>query len=279
MLKKIKSRWQRSFANYLSMNALHPDHAAELVDRVVKNAIQPHHHSVFWGDRLLTIDKSAGFLSDPAFKKAYDAIRGSHEYDQYESPQTISWRLHTLVWAAKTALSVEGDFVECGVFKGDMSWMISQTVDFAAKQKQFYLYDTFEGFAPQYSSEEDFPDNRAFYHFANECYRDPSLYPAVTARFANRSDIHVIKGIVPDVLQEKSPEKIAFMHIDLNSPAAEIGALEILFPRLSSGGILVFDDYGWKQYHKQKEAEDAFMHKMGYHILELPTGQGLVIKR
>jgi hypothetical protein len=48
---------------------------------------------------------------------------------------------------------------------------------------------------------------------------------------------------------------------------------------VSPGGIVVFDDYGWKVFHRQKEAEDEFMRHMGYEILELPTGQGIVVKR
>jgi len=253
--------------------------AAALVDQVIQEAILPMHRSYYWGDRMLTLDKSAGFLSDPKFKTAFDAIRGSHVYDQYTSPDTISWRLHTLVWAAKNGLNLEGDFVECGVFKGDMSWVISQTVDFASKGKKFYLYDTFDGFSDKYSSPDDYPDNPNFFDFANKHYQDPSLYPYVRNRFSSRSDIKVLKGVVPDILLEDSPEKIAFLHIDLNSPAAEVGALEILFSRMSQGAILVFDDYGWKQFYKLKNAEDAFMHARGYEILELPTGQGMVIKK
>jgi hypothetical protein len=253
--------------------------AAKLVDRTINHAIAPFHDSIFWGDRLLTIDKSAGFLSDPSFREAYDAVRGSHTYDQYSSPQTISWRLHTLVWAAKCGLAVEGDFVECGTFKGDMAWVISKTVDFQSRKKKFYLYDTFDGFSEKYSSDADFPERPCFIDFANSHYRKPEIYPYICDRFKDRPDIKVIKGVVPDVLHQESPEKIAFMHIDLNSPAAEVGALELLFPRMSPGAILVFDDYGWKQFHRQKEAEDEFMRKLGYTILELPTGQGLVVKR
>lgn len=253
--------------------------AANVVDAVLENILKPNHQSVFWGDRLLTIDKSAGFLDDPVFHEAFSAVRGSHAYDQYQSPQTISWRLHTLVWAAKCGLNVEGDFVECGTFKGDMAWVIAKAADFRKQAKRFYLYDTFDGFSDKYSSKDDYPENPAFFDFANKVYKDPSLYPYVRDRFADRDDIEVIKGVVPDVLEEKCPQKIAFLHIDLNSPAAEIGALEILFPRMSSGAILIFDDYGWKLYRKQKEAEDAFMRDLGYEILELPTGQGLVVKR
>jgi hypothetical protein len=45
------------------------------------------------------------------------------------------------------------------------------------------------------------------------------------------------------------------------------------------GGGVVFDDYGWKMFHKQKKAEDDFMHRRAYEILEMPTCQGLVLKR
>ena len=218
-------------------------------------------------------------MQEEQFAKSYRSVRGSHQYDQYTSPQTIAWRLHTLVWAAQNGLNVEGDFVECGVFKADFAWVISQVVDFKSKNKQFYLCDTFNGFSDKYSSAEDFPDNPNFFVFANKCYSDPSLYPYVCERFKDEPSVKVIQGVVPDVLEDNMPEKIAFMHIDLNSAAAEIGALELLFPRRSSGAILVFDDYGWKEYFKQKEAEDAFMHERGYHILELPTGQGMVIKK
>jgi len=295
VLRKLKRKFNKSIASKQNLTLVTEERSfdsvftelkefvkgneAALVDRVIDEVVSPQHHSVFWGDRLLTIDKSAGFLSDPPFRAAYNAVRGSHQYDQYASPNTIAWRLHTLVWAAKSGLALEGDFVECGVFKGDMSWVISQTVDFASRGKRLYLYDTFEGFSDKYSSSEDFPDNPGFLDFAHDCYNDPSIYSYVAGRFRDRKDIKVIKGVVPDVLLQEAPEKIAFLHIDLNSPAAEIGALEILFPRLSPGAILVFDDYGWKQFRKQKEAEDEFMRLLGYEILELPTGQGVVVKR
>ena len=256
-----------------------PEAAVEHFENAIDTAAKPYHHSLFWGDRLLTLDKSAGFLSDQAFNNAFKAIRGSHQYDQYSSPNTISWRLHTLVWAAKSCSMLEGDFVECGTFKGDMAWFITQLVDLNKANKQFYLYDTFNGFSEKYTTDEDYPDSPGFIAYANQFYKDPSLYPYVHDRFKDQNNVHVIKGTVPDMLLQNSPEKIAFMHIDLNSPAAEIGTLELLFPRLVSGGMVVFDDYGWKVFYKQKDAEDEFMNKRDYTILELPTGQGLVVKR
>ena len=58
-----------------------------------------------------------------------------------------------------------------------------------------------------------------------------------------------------------------------------MAALEHLFDRVTKGGIIIFDDYGWSGYVKQKIAEDAFMAARDHYIMELPTGQGLLIKK
>ncbi len=76
----------------------------------------------------------------------------------------------------------------------------------------------------------------------------------------------------------ESPQKIAFMHLDINSAPAEIAALELLFDRIVPGGIIVLDDYGWLAYRAQQQAELNFFAARGIKVLELPTGQGLVVK-
>jgi O-methyltransferase len=42
---------------------------------------------------------------------------------------------------------------------------------------------------------------------------------------------------------------------------------------------MIFDDYGWTGYPAQKDSADEFMQARGHSVLELPTGQGLVVKR
>ena len=252
---------------------------AAFFDRLIDQLLAKDHARVFWGDRLLSLDKSMGFFDDPLFAAAYARIRGSHTYDQYDSPHSIAWRLHTLVWAARNGLKIDGDFVECGVFKGDFAWVVAELTAFANDSKTFYLYDTFAGFVPAYSTPADFPDSPSFLDFAQNIYSAPGIYDSVLQKFAGRQNIRIVRGVLPDALHETAPERIAFLHVDLNSPAAEIGTLEILFDRISPGAAIVFDDYGWHLFRRQKEAEDAFMAERGYQILELPTGQGLAVKR
>src|SRR5690348_2228764 len=90
-----------------------PAARAGFFDRLVASLLPKDHNRIFWGDRLLSLGKSMGFLEDPVFAAAYARIRGSHQYDQYESPHTVAWRLNTLVWAARNGLMLDGDFVEC----------------------------------------------------------------------------------------------------------------------------------------------------------------------
>jgi O-methyltransferase len=242
------------------------------------DSLKTQHLTTSWGDRLLTIDKTAGFKDDPAFHAAFESVKGSHIYDQYSGSDTVAWRLNTLCWAARCALKAGGDFVECGVFKGDFAWVVLQTLGVTNIPK-FFLYDSFEGFSPDYSDATDYPLNPGFLDFANKHYQVPGMYEYVRDRFAGFSNVEVVKGFLPDALALACPERIGFLHVDLNSPRAEVGVLEQLFDRVVPGGVIVFDDYGWKLFEKQKEAEDEFMKARGYEILELPTGQGLVVKR
>jgi len=68
------------------------------------------------------------------------------------------------------------------------------------------------------------------------------------------------------------------MHIDMNNPTAEIGALDALYERVSSGGVILFDDYCWATARAQMLAESAWFAARGLRVLPLPTGQGLFIK-
>lgn len=252
---------------------------AVLFDHVVAAVLAPSHQTLYWGDRLLSLDKAQAFLQDPMFRTCFEAIRGSHLYDQYKQDQTIAWRLHTLVWAARCAIAHAGDFVECGVFKGDMAWVVITLLGDMMADRRFYLYDSFEGFAPDLSRREDYPDNLNFLEFANRVYQEPGLLNSVSARFKDIPNVHIVRGFLPGSLENMMPEKIAFLHIDLNSPAAEIAVLDRLFDRVVPGGLIIFDDYGWHFFRSQREAEDRFMAERGYAVLELPTGQGLVLKR
>lgn len=252
--------------------------SAKFFSAHVRKLVERDHHTSFMGDRMMTLDKIAGFLDDKKFADAYKEIHGIIQYDQYDSSQTIAWRLHTLVWAAQRGARLAGDFVECGVYKGHMAWVVSQMVSLDACDKEFYLYDTYAGFDTRYSSPADFPQSPNTFAQNDAAYKEPGIYESVVARFANQPRVKVIKGVVPDIFDVIEPKQIAFLHVDLNSAVPETHTFERFFDRVSPGGTIVLDDYGWYLHRPQYDAANAFFNARGYEVLELPTGQGLVIK-
>lgn len=219
-----------------------------------------HPVGIFAADNLITINRNLSFLGN---KKFMDAV---NRHCEGPEEAAIIWRMFVQLWAIYNGLHLEGDFVECACYKGITARILCDTIEFNQYQdKKYYLYDLFE-------HTEDMVHHALPEHSQN-------LFEVVKNRFNDYPNVEVIKGFVPDILLENAPEKIAFMNLDLNNAPAEIGALNVLFDRMVPGAVLVLDDYGWYGYRAQKEAEDPWFLKRGYHVLELPTGQGLVIKR
>ena len=53
---------------------------------------------------------------------------------------------------------------------------------------------------------------------------------------------------------------------------------KFIYPRLSSRGVIVADDYGFKTCPGAKQAFKDFFKNLPEPIIELPTGQALIFK-
>jgi len=222
------------------------------------NNIRPQ-DGMYAGDNLFTYHRNLSFLEDDALMRAFN----THATTDVE--KAILWRISTVLWGARNGLRLEGDFVECACYKGTTVRVICDAVNFAKQaDRRYYLYDLFDH------------DPNMSHHAMPE--HSQQLFADTKARFADCPNVTVTQGKVPEVLADVAPEKIAFMHLDLNNADAEVGAMEVLFERMEPGAVLVLDDYGWLAYRAQKLALDPWFEKRGYSVLELPTGQGLVIK-
>ena len=88
------------------------------------------------------------------------------------------------------------------------------------------------------------------------------------------------KGYIPDVFDSSiNPDKISWLHIDLNSSIPTLRCLEFFYDRIENNGVIVFDDYGWKGYEETKEIVDKFLNEKKGSFFQFPTGQGLFIKK
>jgi O-methyltransferase len=227
----------------------------------IQSAINSLHGpaGLYTGDNLFTFHRNLSFLDDRKFVESHNA----HASNQFE--HSSLWRLAVVLWGFRHGLRLEGDFVECACYRGISARVICDTVGFQDfKDRHYYLYDLFDH------------DPNLPHHAMPEHGKD--LFTEVKQRFASFPNVTVTQGAVPEVLADVAPQKIAFMHLDLNNPNAEIGALEVLFDRMVPGAVMVLDDFGWLYYRAQSEVEIPWFAARGYSVLELPTGQGLVIK-
>ncbi len=218
-------------------------------------------------DGLATIH-NCDFIDNEDFIRAY---RAGEQLDSWWGGK-IHWRVHVLFWAVTRAVNLEGDFVECGVNRGGFARSIIEYINFEQiPDKKYYLLDTFEGLVEKYISGEERE------HGVDE-YRYEDSYAEVKKTFADFENVVIVKGAVPDTLEQVKSEKVCFLSIDMNCVAPEIAAADFFWDKLVSGAAIVLDDYGWAKHIVQKRAFDEFAKRKGVTILSLPTGQGLILK-
>ncbi|MFZ6775625.1 TylF/MycF/NovP-related O-methyltransferase [Undibacterium sp. Ji83W] len=237
----------------LKDHSLFMKHIQDAVDQM------EHKVGIFAGDHIFTYNRNLSFLEDEKFMAAFYA----HTSDLAE--QSLIWRYATVCWAAKNGAKLDGDFVEIACYKGTTARIVCDYMDMKNSDRKYFLYDLFE-------HDEKMPHHAMPDH-------SKSLYQQVQEKFSDFPNVCITQGNIPDSLTIAAPEKIAFMHLDINNAQAEIGALDVLFERMVPGAVLILDDYGWVYYREQKLAEDPWFEKLGYQVLELPTGQGMVIKQ
>jgi hypothetical protein len=213
------------------------------------------------------------FMRDPSVCKAYE--RGCRA----ASDCKWHWRVYIGLWAGFTASKLAGDFVECGVNRGFLSSAIMEFLDWDSLNRTFYLLDTFEGVDPRYVSQEDCQCGvieRS--QSALEDCRYVRCAESVKVNFSQWKNTRIIKGSIPETLNQVETQNVAYLHLDMNCSPPEIAAMNFFWDRLVPGAIILLDDYAYLGYESQKHAMDAFGKEKQVMIASLPTGQGLLMK-
>ena len=166
------------------------------------------------------------------------------------------------LWAALQAVQhvsrrqVPGDFVECGVWKGGNLILFGLMAKRLGLDRHVWGYDTFEGMSEPTAADVQYgTDVKAHAEWLSNqkddglntwCY---SPYEEVERNFRNEvgaSKLTLVKGKVEDTLDQPAnvPEQIAILRLDTDWYESTKKELEVLYPRLQKGGVLLIDDYG-----------------------------------
>ncbi|MEO8603991.1 MAG: TylF/MycF/NovP-related O-methyltransferase [bacterium] len=164
---------------------------------------------------------------------------------------------------------VAGAFVECGVWRGGSMMTIALTLlDEQAADRDLYLFDTFAGMTPP--ADRDIRDDGAAAQVILDttprrenqnniwCFATEAEVRRNLARTGYPSDrIHFVKGRVEDTLPYTPELDIALLRLDTDWYESTKHELTHLYPRLSSGGVLIVDDYG--DWQGAREAADEYL--------------------
>ncbi|GHH32415.1 hypothetical protein GCM10017774_13290 [Lentzea cavernae] len=146
---------------------------------------------------------------------------------------------------------IAGAIVECGVWRGGTMLLVARTL---TDPRDLWLYDTFEArweprspqdgylFMREQPARDAEPENAAESVTADTA-EDVVLGKLLATGYPEKR-ITMVKGLVQDTIPGRMPESIAVLRLDTDFYDSTRHELVHLYPRLSSGGVLIIDDYG-----------------------------------
>ena len=138
----------------------------------------------------------------------------------------------------RQTLDLPGDVVEFGCYEGDTSILLADVLR-NQPDKWLYLYDSFEGL-PEKTAEDKSADGWRFQ--AGELKASPDTVRSKFKKYDLPEPV-IIKGWFDQLDNSDLPESISFALLDGDFYKSIKTSLELVAPRIFSGGIIVVHDY------------------------------------
>jgi len=178
---------------------------------------------------------------------------------------------------------IEGQFLEIGCYKGYSAILIQKILLSFDSSKQLIVFDSFQGL-PEKSDQDFLDDSKAANKKilqdnkrVNKGWFESSKQTLIDNFKKYKVPLpEIVEGWFEDTLTENTPEKIAFAHLDGDFYSSTKVALENIFPKMSTGGILLIDDYCDEKISKNslpgvKLACDEYLKDKKSKVKTLPT--------
>lgn len=205
---------------------------------------------------------------------------------------TSPLRIWALLSAVKYVVSkqLEGDFVECGVWRGGSAMAIAyQLLAIGKNDSRIWLYDTFSGMTPPTSEDVEAHSGQTASVLLKQT---PKINGNNIWCIASKEDvlgnldmtkyppelIQTIQGDILETLDISAPDKISLLRLDTDWYASTKKELEVLYPRLVTGGVCIIDDYGHWAGARQAVDEYFVEHNINVLMHHVDTTARMFIK-
>ena len=246
--------------------------------RPIKNKIfsQPKPIILFegWG---MTTEHQLPWIDDLEFQKTNEIVKQTFIHDGVVNMADINtdsllWRHWNVAfcirYVTRFAKPSNFNFVECGVASGMSAYFAF--AELKDKSYTFHLYDSWEIMKSEYLYDTEKE------HIGKYDGQSIQNTKKNLEQYSDKIKYHV--GYIPKTLDNSAPNEISYLHIDVNSAKTTNEILEFFYPRLVSGGLILFDDYGWTAYNETRKTIDKFLHVKNGILFISPTGQGIFYK-
>ncbi|MCB1029664.1 MAG: class I SAM-dependent methyltransferase [Microthrixaceae bacterium] len=177
---------------------------------------------------------------------------------------------------------IAGDVVECGVWRGGSMMAMALTLsEEGATDRHLHLFDTFEGMPPPTEEDQRRKDGADAQLLLDRNDKSSTVWAAASQDDVRagmestpypKDRIHYHAGMVEDTIPDHAPERISLLRLDTDWYDSTVHELEHLYDRLTPGGVIVFDDYGY--WEGARKAVDEFLDRTGEPLLLIRTGTG-----
>lgn len=187
-------------------------------------------------------------------------------------------RLYGLIEATRYIAKnrIPGDIVECGVWRGGSMMAIAASLNaMSDTRRELYLFDTFDGMSEPGSNDVDIDNLDAGEYLQKHRKTEEDVLWAYAPLDAVKQNLystgypsekmHFIKGKVEDTLPLEPIREIALLRLDTDWYESTRHEMEVLFPLLTKGGVLIIDDYG--HWQGARKAIDEYLEKNNITIL------------
>jgi hypothetical protein len=180
--------------------------------------------------------------------------------DRFRSPTpACGANINNILALLERARNVEGDIAECGVFRGASLavmglWVTQQGID-----KTIHGFDSFKGFSPTIAKDIEMgglPLNAKRPGGMSETSYG-LVYSKVSALRLHNIKLHA--GFFDRTLSQVEGSTFSFIHLDCDTYDAYVECLGFFYPRLSSGGIILLDEYDDPAWPGCNKATDEFL--------------------
>lgn len=200
---------------------------------------------------------------DEAFMETYQSIK----------EHTLVDRLRCFeLWALVEQTSkLEGSLIEIGVWKGGTGALIARQASLCGINDPVYLCDTFTGVVKASDKDSTYKGGE---------HADTTRQTVQTLLNDFRLDnVRILEGIFPDETSRfVEQERFRFCHIDVDVYQSANDIVEWIWPKLTIGGMIVYDDYGFIDCDGITEHVEEQRSSMDRLILYNLNGHAVVVK-